>query len=443
MSDEATINASSLLSSLLGVTAANLLPTEPITEQISLLRENTSAFSQLLGSNIDAEGSFSDADAAFTQLASLHSPSANKDRLAVVPENFNRQLSDYPTHLLASDLKQSGTKVPASGSLLPPDSPAPSPLDSLQVSQSLGNAFLSTSTEQRETSSVDTNDLQLEQLTTSVDDLTAISESVEPPAALTPDSPSVIATTSAADLSGGRSRDPAAPTSNLSLVDSTQESNNSSDFSGDMTFDQQHREHSQDTPSDLRKPAGPTAEFALDTARKGDFQSNLTALSTLSTGELSNTSLPPLNQLSNTGPALANAPLTLVADRQLAGQQIAQHVASFVQQGNDSFEINLSPPHLGKISARIMLQNDQASVVLTAPSADIRELIEASLPKLSSLLEDAGLNLADANVSSQNQGDNPAEHADDAQLGEANVTTQETARAAPQQLVRGLLDAYA
>lgn len=64
-----------------------------------------------------------------------------------------------------------------------------------------------------------------------------------------------------------------------------------------------------------------------------------------------------------------------------------------------SAEIRLNPQHLGPISVRVNVADDQATVVFTAQHAATREAIEASIPKLREMMNAQQLNLADVNVS--------------------------------------------
>ncbi|MGZ5006751.1 MAG: flagellar hook-length control protein FliK [Methylobacter sp.] len=64
-----------------------------------------------------------------------------------------------------------------------------------------------------------------------------------------------------------------------------------------------------------------------------------------------------------------------------------------------SAEIRLNPQHLGPISVRVDVADDQATVVFTAQHASVRETIEASIPKLREMMGAQQLNLADVSVS--------------------------------------------
>ncbi len=61
-------------------------------------------------------------------------------------------------------------------------------------------------------------------------------------------------------------------------------------------------------------------------------------------------------------------------------------------------EIKLNPQHLGPISVRIDMNQDQATVTFASPHAAVREALEASMPKLRELMSAQQINLADVNV---------------------------------------------
>ena len=63
-----------------------------------------------------------------------------------------------------------------------------------------------------------------------------------------------------------------------------------------------------------------------------------------------------------------------------------------------SADIRLNPPHLGPISVRVDVSDDQATVVFTAQHTAVREMLEASIPKLREMMGAQQLNLVEANV---------------------------------------------
>jgi flagellar hook-length control protein FliK len=58
----------------------------------------------------------------------------------------------------------------------------------------------------------------------------------------------------------------------------------------------------------------------------------------------------------------------------------------------------LNPPHMGPISVRVDVADDQATVVFTAQHSAVRETLEASIPKLREMMGSQHLNLVEANV---------------------------------------------
>lgn len=71
------------------------------------------------------------------------------------------------------------------------------------------------------------------------------------------------------------------------------------------------------------------------------------------------------------------------------------------KQSVPSAEIRLNPEHLGPISIKIDVNQDQAVVAFTAQHAAVKDAIEAAIPKLREMLGGQNLNLADVNVSQQ------------------------------------------
>ncbi|WP_157199155.1 flagellar hook-length control protein FliK [Methylomonas koyamae] len=71
------------------------------------------------------------------------------------------------------------------------------------------------------------------------------------------------------------------------------------------------------------------------------------------------------------------------------------------KQDIPSAEIRLNPEHMGPISIKIDVNQDQTSVSFTTQHAGVKEAIEAALPKLREMLSEQKLDLADVNVSQQ------------------------------------------
>jgi flagellar hook-length control protein FliK len=74
-------------------------------------------------------------------------------------------------------------------------------------------------------------------------------------------------------------------------------------------------------------------------------------------------------------------------------------------------EIRLNPAHLGPISVRIDINNqDQATIMFTAQHASVKEAIEASIPKLREMLATQQLDLVNVNISQNSTSDQGRSH---------------------------------
>lgn len=85
------------------------------------------------------------------------------------------------------------------------------------------------------------------------------------------------------------------------------------------------------------------------------------------------------------------------------GEALGERLVWSVREGLQQARIQLDPPHLGPLEIRINLQDDQASVQIQAHHAVTRDVVEAEIPRLRSMLADAGFSAVDVNVSQQQQ----------------------------------------
>lgn len=82
-------------------------------------------------------------------------------------------------------------------------------------------------------------------------------------------------------------------------------------------------------------------------------------------------------------------------------QDLGSKILWMNHQNIASADLKLNPQHLGPISIRIDMQQEQANISFTAQNAGVREMLEASIPKLREMLGSQQLNLVDVNVSQQ------------------------------------------
>jgi flagellar hook-length control protein FliK len=120
-------------------------------------------------------------------------------------------------------------------------------------------------------------------------------------------------------------------------------------------------------------------------------------------------------------------------------------------------EIKLNPQHLGPISVRIDINQDQATVTFSAQHGAVREALEASIPRLREMMSAQQLNLVDVNISqySTDQGRSSsqgfAQTAGDSRTGQENTSMAaegvseagEDIENGPAVVSKGLLSLYA
>src|SRR5690606_20583662 len=128
------------------------------------------------------------------------------------------------------------------------------------------------------------------------------------------------------------------------------------------------------------------------------------------------TTLNQLNQASQAGAARnaqAAAPHVIAPRVGAQGwdQAIAQRVTWMVSGAEQSASLTLNPPELGPLQVVVNVSNSQANATFISAHAEVRQALEAALPKLREMLGEAGIQLDQASV---NQG-NPQQQGEFAQ----------------------------
>ena len=78
---------------------------------------------------------------------------------------------------------------------------------------------------------------------------------------------------------------------------------------------------------------------------------------------------------------------------------VSERVAWMVQGNFQNAEIKLNPAHLGPMEIKMSITDDQAKITFVSAHAPVREALEQAIPRLREMLEQQGLNLAEADVS--------------------------------------------
>lgn len=110
---------------------------------------------------------------------------------------------------------------------------------------------------------------------------------------------------------------------------------------------------------------------------------------------------------------------------------LGSRLQMMVGQNIQTAEIRLDPPELGAVDIKIKITNDVASVNITSAHSQVREALEAAVPKLREMFEESGVALGDVNVQQESfaQQQNSTEHEEgrftqtaDLELGDESTT---------------------
>ncbi len=145
----------------------------------------------------------------------------------------------------------------------------------------------------------------------------------------------------------------------------------------------------------------------VNDGQRGDMQSKSTVLpeNGSSKTEAQSTAAFPLHQ---SAPAPVDG-VDLAASTTAAavsGSDMADNIANIVARvstqaanGTQEFTIALKPDHLGKLSIKLIMDNDGIQAQIKAANASTRGLIQNELPALAEMLRDKGINVRQIEVS--------------------------------------------
>lgn len=167
----------------------------------------------------------------------------------------------------------------------------------------------------------------------------------------------------------------------------------------------------------------------------------------------------PTGEVATHASATLPTPLDSPDFKQALAERVGMWVSGTPANGQMTAELRLNPEDMGPVHIRIVMDGQNAQVDFAAAHAETRQALEASLPALSSALEDAGLSLAGGGVSDQSasqawaqqqqgQGDGQARSMAWSGRGlgaeQADVDAQATLQPVPRPAARpGGLDLYA
>jgi flagellar hook-length control protein FliK len=83
------------------------------------------------------------------------------------------------------------------------------------------------------------------------------------------------------------------------------------------------------------------------------------------------------------------------------GNEMATHVRVLKSQSGGEVKLNLHPAELGRMSISVSTEGNETRVAFVVETSQARQAVEAALPRLRDMLENAGLSLSDSDVSEQ------------------------------------------
>ncbi len=109
---------------------------------------------------------------------------------------------------------------------------------------------------------------------------------------------------------------------------------------------------------------------------------------------------PAVTQTSSSSSSTVPPPINVPIQSPGFDSELANRVVWMVKKDLQVADVKINPQHLGPIELRVSVNNDQATLMLSANNSLTREALELALPRLREMLNDAGLNLTDATISS-------------------------------------------
>lgn len=98
-------------------------------------------------------------------------------------------------------------------------------------------------------------------------------------------------------------------------------------------------------------------------------------------------------------PATPQLPVHTPAGQTGWAEDVGNRVVWMTGRGDARAELVLTPAHLGKLEISIQVSGDQTTAQFVAATSAARDALEQALPRLREVLQQAGINLGEANVS--------------------------------------------
>ncbi|HEX7645788.1 MAG TPA: flagellar hook-length control protein FliK [Noviherbaspirillum sp.] len=165
-----------------------------------------------------------------------------------------------------------------------------------------------------------------------------------------------------------------------------------------------------DQHSATTKPAEDFSSKAKDAIAHAEVKSGPAAVETKDTAPaqpsvtLQQLTQPAVNNLANVVAAHAGNHLAPQVGTPGWDQALGQKITWMVAGEQQSASLTLNPPDLGPLQVVLNVTNSHADATFVAAQPEVRQALEAAMPRLRDMLSDAGIQLGQATVSSGSSG---------------------------------------
>lgn len=108
-------------------------------------------------------------------------------------------------------------------------------------------------------------------------------------------------------------------------------------------------------------------------------------------------------------------PMTANLQQPHWNEQIGERLNLMIARDMQKAEIRLNPPELGMLEVKVQVQGDQANIQFSTPHGQVKDALDAAIPRLREMLEENGLTLGDVNVSHQSLANDQSQSGEDAE----------------------------
>lgn len=164
---------------------------------------------------------------------------------------------------------------------------------------------------------------------------------------------------------------------------------------------------------------------------------------------LSRPAAPPAAADTGAAPGFAAAPrLAPEVGSTAWGQALGERIVWMASGKQQTASLTLNPPHLGPLQVVLNVSSDQATANFFAAQPDVRHAIEAALPRLREMMNEAGIELGQASVSADTPSQDQAREQEFSETRPHVAGTRAEADAPASPLpaprpMRGLIDTFA